>query len=41
MVVPIQNPNSDVLMMEPAEDWYRGNAADLLFAPKIRSIVIQ
>jgi hypothetical protein len=25
--VPIQNLNPDVLMMEPAEDWYRCDAA--------------
>ena len=39
--VPIQNLNPDVLMMEPAEDWYRCDAADLLRPPKIWSIFIQ
>jgi hypothetical protein len=39
--VPIQNLNPDVLMMEPAEDWYRCDAAELLRPPKIRSILIQ
>jgi hypothetical protein len=34
--MPIQNLNPDVLMMEPAEDWYRCDAADLLRPPKIR-----
>jgi hypothetical protein len=28
--VRIQNLKPDVLMMEPAKDWYRGDAADLL-----------
>jgi hypothetical protein len=27
--VLIQNLNPDVLMIEPAEDWYRSDAADL------------
>jgi cation diffusion facilitator CzcD-associated flavoprotein CzcO len=31
--VPIENLNSDVLMMEPAEDRYRCDAADLLLPP--------
>jgi hypothetical protein len=39
-VVPIQNLNTDVLMMETAEDWYRCNAAELLRPPKIRSVFI-
>jgi hypothetical protein len=34
--VPIQNLNPDVLMMEPAEDWYRCDAAELLRPPKTR-----
>lgn len=34
-----QNLNPDVLMMEPAQDWYRGDAADLLTTPKIWSII--
>jgi hypothetical protein len=40
-VVPIQNLNPDVLMVEPAEDWYRCDAAELLRPPKIRSVFIQ
>jgi hypothetical protein len=39
--VPIQNLNSDVLMMEPAEDWYRCSAAVLLSPSKIWSIFVQ
>jgi hypothetical protein len=39
--VPIQNLNSDVLMMEPAEDWYRSDAAHLLDPSKIWNIFIQ
>ena len=39
--VPIQNLNPDVLMVEPAEDWYRCDAAELLRPPKIRSVFIQ
>jgi hypothetical protein len=39
--VPIQNLNSDVLMMEPAEDWYRSDAAGLLRSPKIWSVFVQ
>jgi hypothetical protein len=35
MPVPIQNLNPDVSMMQPAEDWYRYNAAELLRPPKI------
>jgi len=41
MVVPIQNLNPDVLMMEPAEDWYRCYSADLLPPPELWSILIQ
>jgi hypothetical protein len=29
--------NPDVLMMEPAEDWYRSDAAGLLRPPKIQT----
>jgi hypothetical protein len=32
---------ADVLMMEPAEDWYYCDAADLLRAPKVRRILVQ
>ena len=39
--MPIQNLKPDVLMMEPAEDWYRCDAADLVRPPKIWSIFIQ
>ena len=39
--VPTQNLKPDILMMEPAEDWLRCDAADLLRPPKIRSIFIQ
>jgi hypothetical protein len=39
-VVPIQNLNPDVLMMEPAEHWYRCDAAELLRPAKIWSIFI-
>ena len=31
----------DVLMMEPAEDWYSCDTSDLLRPLKIRSILIQ
>ena len=41
IVVPIQNLNPDVLMVEPAEDWYCCDAAELLRPPKIRSVFIQ
>jgi hypothetical protein len=34
IVVPGQNLKPDVLMMEPAEDWYRCDAADLLGTAK-------
>jgi len=40
-LVLIQNLNPDVLMMEPAEDWHRCDAAKLLRPPKIRNIFIQ
>jgi hypothetical protein len=39
--VRIQNLNPEVLMMEPAEDWHRCDATELLRPPKIRSIFIQ
>jgi cytochrome P450 len=41
MDVPIQNLDPDVLMMEPAEDWSRRDAADLLPSPELWSILIQ
>jgi hypothetical protein len=37
--VPVQNLNPDILMMQPAKDWNRCDAADL--PPKIRSISIR
>ena len=40
-LVRIQNLKPDVLMMEPAKDWYRSDAADLLRPPEIWSISIQ
>ena len=39
--MPIENLNSDVLMMELSEDRYRCDAADLLLPPELRSIFIQ
>ena len=36
-----QNLNPDVLMMQPAQDWYRCDGAELLRSPKIRRILIQ
>ena len=39
--VAIQNLNPEVLMVEPAEDWYRCDAAELLRPPKMRSVSIQ
>jgi len=36
-----QNLNPDVLMMEAADSWYRGDSADFLRPSKIRSILIQ
>jgi len=36
-----QNLNSDVLMMESTEDWYRRDGAELLRSPKIRRIFFQ
>ena len=41
LVVLSQNLNSDILMMESAEDWYRCDAAELLRASKIRRILVQ
>ena len=38
---PIQNLNPDVSMVQPAEDWYRYEAAELLGPPKIWSILVQ
>jgi CBS domain-containing protein len=38
--VPTENLKPDVLMMQPAEDWYGCNVADLLGPPKIWSIFI-
>lgn len=35
----IQNLNPEVLMMEPAEDWHRCDATELLRPPKIRKFV--
>jgi hypothetical protein len=40
-VVPGQNLDPDVLMMEPAEDWYCCDASGLLRTPKIRCILGQ
>lgn len=39
--VRIQNLKPDVLMMEPAKDWYRDDAADLLGLPEIWSVFLQ
>ena len=36
-----QNLNSDVLMMESAEDWYRCDGAELLRTPKIGCVLVQ
>jgi len=36
-----QNLNSDVLMMESTEDWYRRDGAELLRTPKIRCVLVQ
>jgi hypothetical protein len=41
LAVPIQDLKPDVLMIEPAKDWYRRDTADLLGPAKIRSIFIQ
>ena len=38
--VPIQNLNSDILMMKAAEDWYCCDAAELLRSPKFWSVLI-
>ena len=40
-VLPVQNLNPDVLMMEHAEDWYSCDAAGLLSPSKMWSIFIQ
>jgi len=37
--MPIQNLNTDALMMEPAEDWSRRDSADLLPSPGLWSIL--
>jgi hypothetical protein len=39
--VPIENLNSDLLMIEPAEDRYRSDATDLLLPPELRSTFTQ
>ena len=39
--VPIENLNPDILMMQPAEDRYRCDAAGLLSPSKMWSIFIQ
>jgi hypothetical protein len=39
--VPGQNLKPDVLMMQPAQDWNRGDTADLLGPTKIWSILLQ
>jgi hypothetical protein len=39
--VPGQKIDPDVLMMEPAEDWYCCDASGLLRTPKIRCILGQ
>jgi hypothetical protein len=41
MTVPSQNLKPDILMMKPAENWYCCDMADLLWAPKIRCILVQ
>jgi len=38
--VPSQKLNPDILMMKPAEDWYRCDAADLLRTPKFWNVLI-
>jgi MFS family permease len=40
LVVPIQNLNSDIVVMQAAEDRNRHDASDLLRPPKVRSIFI-
>jgi hypothetical protein len=39
--VPLQNQNLDILMMQPAQDWNRGDTTDFLRLPEIGSISIQ
>ena len=41
VIVPIQNLNADVLMMQPAEDWNRHDGADLLRPSQIGCIFVQ
>ena len=41
LVVPGQNLEPDLLMMQPAQDWNRGDTADLLSPTKIWSIFLQ
>jgi hypothetical protein len=41
VVVLSQNLNPDVLVMQPTEDWYCCDGAELLLAPKIRRILVQ
>jgi len=41
LAVLTQNLNPDILMMQPAKDWNRCDASELLGAPKVRSIFIQ
>ena len=41
LTVHSQKLNADVLMMQPAEDWYRCDGAELLRAPKVRRILFQ
>ena len=36
-----QNLNPDVLMMQPTQNWYGCDGAELLRAPKIRRILVQ
>ena len=40
-VIPDELLDQVVLMMEPAEDWYRCDAADFLPPPELWSILIQ
>lgn len=41
IAVPSQNLNPDVLMMKSAKNWYCFNMAELLWASKIRRILVQ
>ena len=41
VVVPTENLNRNVAMMQTAEEWNRRDAADQLRAPKIRRVFIQ